>query len=157
MPHKRVDVPHSQLPRRTRPRGPSPAHLGPWSLPVEPPQRGLLPSPRAPGCAFLLIILSQPRFLSPHGGDTQDTQDQMESLDLGGGQLWPLLGRTQVSGLSWQHQRPCPRGRWVPGRGPCPASKGQPPPPHHHQPVPAFIPSFAHQIWIGRCLRALGT
>lgn len=109
---------------------PSPTHLGPWLLPVEPPQRGLLPSPLAPGCAFLLIILSQPLFFSPHGGDTQDTQDRIESLGPGGGQLWPLLGRTQVSGLSWQHQRPCPRGRWVPGRGPCPASKGQAPLPH---------------------------
>lgn len=66
---------------------PSPTHLGPWLLPVEPPQRGLLPSPPAPGCAFLLIILSQPLFLSPHGGDTQDTQDRMESLGLSWGEL----------------------------------------------------------------------
>lgn len=127
MPHKRVDAPHSKLPREDQ--APCPLPHPPRALVVTSGATPAWPASVSPGtglCFPLDHSLPAP-FLSPHGGDTQDTQDRMESLGPGGGQLWPLLGRTQVSGLSWRHQRPCPRGRWVPGRGPCSASKGQSP------------------------------
>lgn len=93
---------------RTRPQVPwkvpeNTASPLPWalSLPVESGPRGLLPSPPAPGCAFLLIIPSRPLFLSPldsHGGDTQD---RVESLGPRRLQLWP----------PWDGR--VPSGQWV--------------------------------------------
>lgn len=109
---------HSQSPL------PHPIPAGPWSLPVKPPQRGLLLCSPTPGRAFLLIILPQPLFPLP----TQDTEDQVGSLGRGGGQLWPHRGRTQVSGLPWRHHRPCPKGLWVLGRPPTPCLPEAAPP-----------------------------
>lgn len=39
-------------------------------------------------------------------------------------------------------------------KGPLPCLQGTAPAPAPSHPVPAFIPSFAHQIWIGRRLSA---
>lgn len=148
--HQKVDTSHSQLPREDQTPGPGGARVPPAPclpspqarpLPVEPCQQGLLLSPLAPGRDLRFIILSLgPSLPLPWAPLRGDTQEHVESLSPGGRQLWPLWGRgAQVSGLPWQHHRPCPRGRWVPGRGPCPASRG---PPH---PAPACIPSLAHQ------------
>lgn len=102
---------------------------GPWSLPVERRRRGLVLSPPAPGWALLLIILCQPlsvSLLAPCRWQWRHTEAWRSP---GSQQLWPLQGVAQVSGLPWQRHRPCPRGCWVPGRGPAP-------------PLLSFLPLF---------------
>jgi hypothetical protein len=64
-----------------------------------------------------MLILSQQLFLSlmglPTAGDTR-----WRVWAPGGSSCGFCKGPMGGGGLPWQHHRPCPRGHWVPGRGP---------------------------------------
>jgi hypothetical protein len=56
-------------------------------------------------------------FSLPHGAP-HCWGHKVEGLGTRRQQLWLLQGPHGWGGLPWQHHRPCPRGHWVPGRGP---------------------------------------